>query len=93
MEVKAKYIAKLSIFIANTLTLIMPKAIKMRCIPKKDFIVDVITLNRVCLKVRKKSINGLTVQSVDSKNQMLLPDPELIKKKYLRTRAKIVLNI
>lgn len=66
----------------------------MKCIPKKDFIVDVITLNRVCLKVRKKSINGLTVRSVDSKNQMLLPDPGVdLKKKYYRTRAKIVLNI
>lgn len=43
---------------------------------------------------KKKSINGLIVRSVDSKNQMLLPDPGVdLKKKNFRTRAKIVLNI
>lgn len=60
----------------------------MRCIPKKDFIVDVITLNRVCLKVRKKSINGLTVRSVHSKNQMLLPDPGVDLKKNISEHVR-----
>lgn len=32
---------------------------------------------------KKKSINGLTVRSVDSKNQMLLPDPGVDLKKKI----------